>query len=336
MIRLRLLLPILLLLVVVGATCLFRVDRTEFIYLTQFGRHIATYDGADNTEAGLHFKWPWPIQSVQRLDRRLQYFDLSGAELLTRGPGNTIDKTVTVDVFVCWRVADSEGVDRFIRGVGTLSGAQAILGQRINSELGATIGAREMSDLISTTAGKLDQHREQLRQQLLMGTSGGRSLRETARTEYGIDVVDIRLRRLNHPAAVREAIFERIRSERQRKAAEEQARGQLEAARINSDTARQVAELKTLAEATAIQVRGQGDADADHICSEAARQAPEFYVFLKRLEEYQRMLGDGKSTLLLSTHRELFEPLFHPPTPSSTPAPSAPSAEAPAKPKPGG
>src|SRR5919199_6934995 len=92
-------------------TSLFTVDRTEFVYLTQFGRPVATFDGADPGEAGLHVKWPSPIQSVQRLDRRLQYFDLPGAELLTRDvKGKTIDKTLTIDAYVCWRIADGPGV----------------------------------------------------------------------------------------------------------------------------------------------------------------------------------------------------------------------------------
>src|SRR5579871_4111535 len=107
---------------------LFAVDRTEFVYLTQLGRPVRTYDGAKDDEAGLHAKWPWPVQSVQRLDRRLQYFDLPGAELLTRdAKGNTIDKTLTIDAYVCWRIDDGPGgVDRFIRSVGTPEGARAI------------------------------------------------------------------------------------------------------------------------------------------------------------------------------------------------------------------
>ena len=85
------------------------MDRAEYVYVTQFGRHVATYDGANDEQAGLHFKWPWPIESVQRFDHRLQYFDLPGAELMTRdAQGNTIDKTLTVDAYVCWRIADAE------------------------------------------------------------------------------------------------------------------------------------------------------------------------------------------------------------------------------------
>src|SRR5437016_10694961 len=88
---------------------LFTVDRAEYVYVTRFGRHIATYDGQSDDEAGLHVKWPWPVESVQRLDHRLQYFDLPGAELLTHdAKGKTIDKTLTIDAYVCWRIDDNE------------------------------------------------------------------------------------------------------------------------------------------------------------------------------------------------------------------------------------
>ena len=111
--------------VVVGGLSAFTVDRTEFVYLTQFGRHVATYDGADDSQAGLHFRLPWPIQTVQRFDRRLQYFDLPGAELLTRdAKRNTIDKTLTIDAYVCWRIANAPAVDRFVRSVGGIDGAR--------------------------------------------------------------------------------------------------------------------------------------------------------------------------------------------------------------------
>jgi membrane protease subunit HflC len=313
---------LLVLLVLMGALLarlsLFTVDRTEFVYLTQFGRHIGTYDGANDDQAGLHVKWPWPIQSVQRLDRRLQYFDLSGAELLTRDPRrNTIDKTLTIDAYVCWRIADAAGVDLFIRSIGTAEGAQSILGQRINSELGAAIGQMELTDLISTEAGKVDQARVRLRRRLMddRPAGGGPSLRDAARSDYGIEVVDIRLRRTNHPAAVRQAIFDRIVSEREKKVAEYRSEGERLAADIKSDSERQVTEMKARAEADAIRLRGQADAEADHIRSEAQRLDPQFYTFLRRLEEYQRILGDNKSTLLLSTHRDFFDSLFQPPTP---------------------
>jgi membrane protease subunit HflC len=313
--RLALLLLLLLVVAILVPMSLFTVDRTQFVYVTRFGRHVATYDGAIDEQAGLHFKWPWPIESVTRLDRRLQTFDLPGAELLTRdAERNTIDKTLTIDAYVCWRITDP---DRFIRSVGTLSGAESLLAQRVNSELGAAIGKRSLDDLISTTPGRVDEQRGELRRLLLdrTGGDGESSLRDLARNQYGIEVVDVRLRRLNHPAAVRYDIYDRIRSERKRKADEYTAEGERQASEIRSRANRKVAELKAEAEAEAIRQRGLADAEADRIRNEAALQDPQFYAFLKKLEEYERILGDGKSMLLLSTHRELFDTLFNPPKP---------------------
>jgi membrane protease subunit HflC len=297
---------------------LFTVDRSEFVYLTQFGRHVATFDGAQ--DAGLHVRWPWPIQSVTRLDRRLQSFDLPGAELLTRDPrGNTIDKTLTLDAYVCWRIGEKPGsVDRFIRTVGTIDSARALLGQRINSELGAAVGQMELDDLISTDPGKVDQERDRLRSRLLDGVGQG-SLRDLAADQYGIEVIDIRLRRINHPPAVRQAIFERIDSERSKRVAEYQSEGERRAKDITSKSEREVRVLKAEAEAEAIRIRGQASAEADRIGNEAQRLDPQFYTLLKKLDAYKQVLGDNKTVLLLSTHRELFDTLFNPPAPAKKP-----------------
>src|SRR5262249_11686218 len=200
---------------------------------------------------GLHLKLPWPIQAVQRLDRRLQSFDLPPAELLTRDPrGKTIDKTLTLDAYVCWRIPTAQAADQFVRSVGTPEGAQLILGQRVASELGAAVAEMELDDLVSTDPGKVDRERERLRQRLLDG--GSPPLRESALRDYGIEVVDVRLRRSNHPAAVRTAIYDRIRSERTKKAAEYLSEGQFRAAEISSDTERKVSEMKADAEAKAV------------------------------------------------------------------------------------
>src|SRR5947209_3545931 len=106
-------------------TCLFTVDQAEYAYVTQFGRPVAVLDGA--MDAGLHAKLPWPVQAVQRLDRRVQLFDLPPAELLTHDPhGRTVDRTLTVEAYVCWRIAGPDGADRFLRTVGTPEQARAV------------------------------------------------------------------------------------------------------------------------------------------------------------------------------------------------------------------
>ncbi len=305
----------LILLIALVRSSLFTVDAGEFVYRTQFGAHVATYDGSESSDAGLHLKWPWPIESVQRIDRRLQYLDLPGAELLTRDrERGTIDQTLTIDAYVCWRIATRDDVDRFIRKVGTVTGAQALLDRDINNALGAAIGRMELADLISTEPGKVDRERDRLRQTLLdQPSAGGPGLRERARTEYGIEVVDVRLRRSNHPPAVRPAIFERIISERDRKAAEYESRGERLAANIRSETELEVGKLKADAEGQAIAARGKADATADRILNETQLRRPEFYAFLKELEDLKSLLSTGKSVLLLSTKR--FKTLTEPPTP---------------------
>src|SRR5690349_11131886 len=207
----------------VGWWSVYTVDRGEFVYVTQFGRPVRVQDGL--TEGGLYAKLPWPVQSVQRLDRRLQSFDLPEAELLTHDPeGKTIDKTLTVVAYVCWRIADRDSVDLFIRRIGTPERARTILGERVRGQLGALIGQLRMDDLISIDPERVDHSLAELRRRLLTeagreraGDSPAASLQERARDEYGIDLVDIRLRRTGHPLAVQSAIFDRIRSERQKK-----------------------------------------------------------------------------------------------------------------------
>jgi membrane protease subunit HflC len=289
---------------------LFAVDWTEFSYVTQFGRHLATYDGM--RDAGLHWRWPWPVQSVQVLDRRLQTFDLPGAELLTHDPrGNTIDRTLTIVAYVCWRIAGEEdGVDRFVRRVGTPDQARAILGQRVSGRLGAAVGEMELEDLVSVEPGKVEANMRKLRARLLD------DLARQARMDYGIDVIDIRLRRHSYPAAVRQAIFDRIVSERNKKVAEYQSEGAQLAENIKSEARRDAAVMIADARAQEQRLKGQAEAEADRIRNAAHAKDPEFYAFLKKLEEYQRILGDNKTVLLLSSHRDLFDLLFNPPRPT--------------------
>jgi len=253
---------------------------------------------------------------VLRLDRRIQFFDLPSVELLTRDTQrNTIDKTLSLDAYICWRIRDAKGVDTFLRTVNTIEGAKAILAQRINSELGAAIGTMELDDLVSIEEGKVEKQREILRTKLLLepGRANGKSLQESASADYGIEVVDIRLRRANHPPAVRQAIFDRIISERDKKAAQYQSEGERKAADIRSAGEKNVAQLRASSEAESIRMKGQAEAQSDRLRSQAQSRDPQFYTFLKKLEEYQRILGDNKTVLLLGTHRELFDLLFSPP-----------------------
>jgi membrane protease subunit HflC len=301
-----------------AVSSLFAVDQSEFAYVTQFGRPIQTLDGS--TEAGLHAKWPWPIQSVQRLDRRLQMFDLPPAELPTFDPnGQTIDKMLTVDAYVCWQISDAEGADRFIRTVGSAERARAILGPRIGSRIGAVISRLPLDELIHVAESKTEAERlallearaDKLRQ-LLMG-DGADGVIAQARAEYGITIVDVRLRRFNYPESVRPAIFERIRSERRRKAAEYESDGEKKARDIRSAADRDAEITKATARANAERVRKQADADADRIRNEAHAQDRQFYEFLQKLDAFRQMLAQTSDVLLLSSKHPLFQLMLNPP-----------------------
>jgi membrane protease subunit HflC len=322
-----------------AGTAVFTVDRTEFAYVTQFGRHVETLDG--ETDAGLHLKWPWPVQSVQRFDHRLQAFDLPGAELLTHDPqGNTIDKTLTVDAYVCWQIAGKDGVDCFIRTVGTPDRARAILGQRVSSRLGATISTMAMDELISVApAGAVEDRTERLRQRLLGPDNGAgeqESLQDVARSAYGIEIVDVRLRRINHPPQVRDAIFDRIRSERNKKVADYQSDGAKRAADIRSKAEREARDILTAARSTEQRLRRGAEIQADEIRNQAHAKDRDFYAFLQKLEAYQRLFGEARDVLLLSSKHEMFDLLLKPPRANGPPPSLATPAAARDGTKPGG
>lgn len=298
---------------------LYTVDATEFAYVTVLGRHTATYDGGTTDGgAGLHLDWPWPIRSVQRLDRRLQAFDLPLTELLTHDPeGKTVDKTLAVEAYVCWRIPDAKAAERFVPRLGDADRARAILGPRITGRLAAAVSRRRMDDFISTDPSRVklpgqtrvDDTLADLKKELMD------SLGQDVLGEYGIELVDIRLRRFSHPARVRESIYARIRSERDKKVTEYKSQGELLARNIESKADQEVRETLAKAKAEEERKKGEAEAEAMRIRNDAHRLDPEFYGFLKKMEKLQSILADNKTLLLLSTNRPLFDLLFQPPRP---------------------
>lgn len=301
-----------LLLVILSWSAVYAVDRTEFAYVTQFGRHVATHDGEN--DAGLHVKWPWPVQSVQRLDHRLQVFDLPETEMLTHDPkAKTIDKTLTIGAYVCWRIAGSDGADQFIRAVGKPDRVPVILGQRIRGRLEAEISKMPLEELISeATPQQIEERMDRLRARLLDPTSVT-GLSERVRQGYGIEIVDIRLRRFNHPPTVRDEIFKRIKSERQKKVADYESEGKKLADDIASAAERQSRDILTEAKSREKVLREEAAVKADAIRNQAHSQDPDYYAFLQKLETYKRILGETKDVLLLSSKHELFDMLLKPP-----------------------
>ena len=302
---LRVLLPIAIVLWLRSA--LYSVDYSEFAYVTRFGEPVLTQDG--RTDAGLHRKWPWPVDAVLRIDGRMQAFDLPAVESLTRdATTKTVDKTLAVDAFMTWRIPDAAAADRFIRTVGTAEQAKRILGPRINGRLAAIISTMPLDDLIAVAdEAKIDERTERLRVQLL-------SDRDRVRADYGIEIVDLRVRRFSYPEAVRASIAERIRSERARKVADYESEGRKMAADIASAAEKDARNIEAQARAKKQVIEGQADVDADRIRNEAHAKDPEFYTFLQKLKAYQTMLSETRDVLLLSSQHPLFDLLLSPPS----------------------
>lgn len=252
------------------------VDQAEVVYITEFGRPVRLIEAP-----GLH--WKWPHQSRRGFDRRLQLDTPPPREMLTRDK-----KNLEIAWYVAWKLDD---VDRFLRSVRTIADASARLEDMAASVLAAELGGRDLGDLVkvgeATAIGA-------------MLDRAGRRIGEQARREYGIEVVEVRLRRLNYPEEVRSAVFEQIRSERRRVAAATRAEGESQARRIRSAADRDRSRAIAEAEADAARVLGEGEAEATRIANEAHAVDPAFYRFLKTIETYRTAL-DAKTMLVLSS-----------------------------------
>jgi membrane protease subunit HflC len=251
------------------------VDQTESVFVTEFGRPVRLIE-----RPGLHFKWPF--QSARAFDRRLQLDTPPAREMLTRDK-----KNLEIAWYVSWRIAD---VEKFLRTVRTVPDAKARLEDMAASVLAAELGVHDLAGLVNVGGrSQLDTMMNALTQRV----------GEQAGGEYGVEVAAVRLRRLNYPEEVRSAVFEQIRSERQRVAAATRAEGESQARVIKSAADRERAALVAAAESDAARTIGEGEAQAARIANEAQAADPGFYQFLKTLETYRAAL-DSKTTLVLS------------------------------------
>jgi len=266
---------------VVWASAVF-VDETEFVIITQFGDPIRTLE-----EAGLC--WKLPYQSALRIDRRLQIYNPRPSEFLSGEK-----KNVNLDVFVCWRV---EKPEQFLKTVTDVAGAEARIHDVVWSGLAAEVSRNSLDALVSTEA---DKHRLEE----LVGTVRARCAQSAG--QYGIEVVDVRIKRIGIPAQVRDSVFQRMSKERARMARQYRAEGEAKALiiRATADKNRTVTLAKAYAEAE--QTRGAAEAKAIGIYAQAHQKDPAFYELLRTLESYKKIL-DEKTSILLSGDSELLK-----------------------------
>jgi membrane protease subunit HflC len=296
-------------------TSLVLVDETEFVVVERLGKINAVYDRP--ADRGLHFKLPWPIDAVRRFDRRVQLFDPIGREIFTQDK-----KNVTVDAYICWRIAASPNaqqgklsdrpVVRFFRGLGSVDVAEARLDSRLRSILSTQIGHVELSKLLSvadsedgpdaTETGTLENVGESVRAAVMQRVGDQDSLTD----RLGIEIVDVRIKRLNFPSGNQQAVFERMKSERKKIADDYRYAGMADNEEIKSQADRQHNEILAKARADAERIRGEAEAEAIGTLNRAHARDPEFYKLMQTLDAYRKILNE-RTTLVLSASSNLLK-----------------------------
>jgi membrane protease subunit HflC len=270
----------LLLLAALAASALYSVDERERALVIQFGQIVRSEDAP-----GLHLKKPL-INSVRYFDGRVQTLETEPQLFLTREKKNLV-----VDSFVKWRIHD---VARFFVTVGGLNtAARARLSQRVNDSLREEFGNRDVKDVISGDRAKImDVVRK--------------ATDEVAR-DIGVEVVDVRLKRVDLVPEVSEQVYRRMEAERARVAKDFRARGAEEAEKIRADAERQREIIIAEAFRDAERLRGEGDSKATAIYAEAYGRDAEFYALYRSLNAYRDSFQSEKDILIVEPRSEFFK-----------------------------
>ncbi|MBK7579334.1 MAG: protease modulator HflC [Myxococcales bacterium] len=261
----------------------FQVDEGELAIVTQFGEFKRTVDAP-----GLYLKTPF-AQTVTRMERRIMGSDTPPAEYLTLDK-----KRLVADPVTRWRVVDPLV---FFKTVHDETGAKARLDDIINSEMRRELASRDFGQIIGN-------ERDPMMQRVAAAV-------RTQTKEFGIEIVDVRIKRADLPKEVQESVYARMRAERDRVAKQYRSEGEEESAKIHADTDKEKTILLAKAYETAQKARGEGDAEGTKIYAQAYGKAPEFYAFLRSLDTYEKAMGQ-QTNLVLSTGSDLFQYLAQP------------------------
>ncbi len=285
------------------AASVYVVPETEQVIITQFGEPV----GGPVTTPGLHFKIPF-VWTVNRFDKRWLEWDGDANQIPTRDK-----KYIWVDTYARWRIADPL---LFFQRVRDERGAQSRLDDVIDGATRNAVASHDLIEVVRSTsrpfevtaelkgitpgeeAVKIRVGREKIAREILEKAS-------KITPEYGIELVDVRFKRIDYIESVRKKVYERMISERKRIAARYRSQGQGKSAEIRGQMERKLREIRSEAYRKAEEIRGRADAEATKIYAEAYGRDPEFYAFLKTLETWEKALGPD-SSLVLSTDSDLF------------------------------
>ncbi len=279
----------------------YTIDEAEQGIIVQLGAPV----GGPITEPGLHFKMPF-IQEVRRFDKRLLSWDGDPNQIPTRG-----EQFISVDTTARWRIIDPL---TFLKSVQNERGATLRLNDILDSVVRDHISAADLVEIVRSKDWEISEEdlaraaavSEGDTEILTKRIASGRqelvqSILEKASVQmpdYGIELVDIRIKRIDYVEAVQQRVFERMIAERQRIAEQFRSEGQGRAAEIDGNTQRQLAQITSEARRKAELIRGEADAEATKVYNEAFGEDPEFFSFFRSLESYSRSVGN-KTTLFL-------------------------------------
>jgi membrane protease subunit HflC len=292
-------------LVIVGlivlVNSLYVIDMTQQVVITQFGKPI----GSPITEPGLKAKVPF-IQKVNAFDKRILEWDGSPRQIPTKDK-----RYIWVDTFARWRIEDPL---KFMQSVTNEIGAQARLDDVIDAIGRDLITSHNLIEVVRNTNREMtvsEVDTQNVAQELI---DVGRSaiteqifeLASEQMPRYGIELVDVRLKRVNYVEEVRQKVYERMISERQRIAERYRSEGQGQSAAIRGEKEKELQRITSEAYRTAEEIKGNADAEAARIYADAFGRDPEFYSFLRTLESYKATI-DQETSLILTTDTDYFK-----------------------------
>ena len=274
---------LLIVIVVVLAGAMFTVDETEQAIITQLGKYVRTI-----TKPGLHFKVPL-LQNVHRFEDRVLEYDAAAAKIITSDK-----KHLVIDNYARWRIVDPLKLYQTVRNE---FGGQARLDDIVFSEIREELARHTLTEVVSV-------NREAIMEKV------HKQCDQKAR-EYGIEVLDVRIKRADLPPEVAHSVYNRMKAERQRIAKKYRSEGDEEAVKIRATTDKEKTILLAESYRQAEKLKGEGDAEAIKIYAQAFEKDPEFYSFVRTLEAYQKSLRKG-TTIVLPGDSEFFQYLSPP------------------------
>ncbi len=270
---------LLLVVAVVGSQCFFTVHQTQTALVLQLGEPLDKV-----YEPGLHFKMPF-IQNVVYFDSRVLDYEARSREAFT------VDKkAIVLDNYARWKIINPL---QFYRTMRTIPGAQARLDDVVYSQLRALVGAYTLTEVVSS-------HRAAIMKEVTNKVSA-------LMHSYGVEVLDVRIKRTDLPPENQRAIFGRMRAERERQAKQYRSEGEEESTRIRSDADRQRAVILAEAAREAQITRGTGDAKAASVYAQSYNKAPQFYAYQRWLEAMRKSLKEN-SKMVLANEAPLLNP----------------------------